>query len=64
VSVQEVTYYQAVCEGCGAVDSDGDFSAWADADSAVEAAIEGSDWYVADDDKLYCTECGPPSEAH
>lgn len=43
MSVHEVTYYQAKCDGCGFVQDDyGDFSAWADAGTAVESA---DDWY-------------------
>lgn len=62
MSVQEVTYYQAVCDDCGAVDDDGDFSAWGDTDSAVEAA-EASDWTLGEDGKLRCQACSEPDFA-
>lgn len=42
--IREVTYYQAVCDVCGAVDDGGEFSAWADPDSARMSALDGDDW--------------------
>ena len=43
MSIREVTYYQAKCDMCGVVDNEGDYSAWADADSARMEAT-GSEW--------------------
>lgn len=36
-----MTYYQAVCDTCGRVDDEGEFSAWADHGSAVDQALQG-----------------------
>lgn len=57
MSVQEVTYYQAVCDLCGNVDNEGDFSAWADCQSALDAA-GNSEWWICDeDDGILCQSC-------
>jgi rubredoxin len=53
--ISEVTMYRAVCDRCGHEPDGTDFYAWADADSAVEAA-DGEGWEMIDD-RHYCPEC-------
>ena len=55
MSVEEVTMYRLLCDGCGMSAQDGDYYAWADADAALFEATE-SDWNVIED-KHYCPEC-------
>ena len=38
--IQPVTYYQAVCDICGTVDDDGEYSAWANEDTARMSAVD------------------------
>lgn len=38
--IQPVTYYQAVCDVCGTVDDDGEYSAWGDPDTARMSAVD------------------------
>lgn len=42
--IREVTYYQAVCDVCGAVDDGGEFSAFSDPDTARMGATDSSEW--------------------
>lgn len=63
MSVQEVTMYRLLCDGCGGSASDlSDFYAWADIDSAVTDAQE-NDWYTAKQPdgslKVLCEGCAP-----
>ena len=55
--IREVTCYQAVCDGCGNVDDEGDYSVWSDAGTAQEVAL-ASEW-VEVDGKLFCPNCEP-----
>lgn len=41
--IKEIVYYQAQCDVCGYVDAEGEFSAWADPDSARMAAVD-AEW--------------------
>ena len=55
MSIREVTYYQAICDGCEKEHDGDDYSAWSCADGAREAAFE-SDW-VQVQDRLLCGMC-------
>ena len=56
MTIREVTYYQAVCDGpCGQVDDGGEWSAWSAPDGA-KAAAEDAGW-VTIGDKLVCPDC-------
>lgn len=41
--IREVTYYQAQCDVCGAVDDGGEFSAWSEPDDARMTAVD-AEW--------------------
>jgi hypothetical protein len=60
VSVKEITYYQAVCDRCGKVDDEGEYSAYSDPGYAIEVAQDG-DWHTFDEEEgdqgLYCGGC-------
>lgn len=56
MAIKEVTYYQAVCDCCGAVDDGGDYSAHADEDAALESAIDSDDFKEVDGE-LLCPDC-------
>lgn len=43
MTIKEVTYFIAVCDGCKEDADYGDFTAWGDSSSAVEMA--GDDWF-------------------
>jgi len=43
MTIKEVMFYQAQCDACGALDDDGDFSAWSEPDHARMTACE-SGW--------------------
>ena len=58
MSVREVTYYQAVCDGCQKVadyHEFHEFTAWSDEAGALESAFE-MDW-VNVSDRLHCPQC-------
>jgi hypothetical protein len=54
--IKPVTYYQAVCDGCGYIDEDGDYAAWGDAVTAEQVALD-SDWTKDENDRLLCAAC-------
>lgn len=59
MSVEEVTYHQVVCDGCGAdAHEDSDFSAFYDSGHAIEDA-SNSDWMteVGTQRLDFCTDC-------
>ena len=55
MSIREVTYYQAVCDGCEKVHDYGEYAAWSCADGAFDAAID-CEW-VKVGDSLLCGTC-------
>lgn len=56
MSVHEVTYYQAKCDGCGHIETDyGDYTAWGEPEVVFEGLEE---WLVGiGDDPDYCPSC-------
>lgn len=73
--IREVTYYQAICDGCGvSAHEASDFDAWGEpVDALLEA--EGVDWVTPGSDGLgidgpglspdgphYCPKCAPTKE--
>lgn len=56
MSIEEVTFYRAVCDGCGVQHEwlDG-ITAWSDERAALEMAL-GSEWEMIDGD-LLCPDC-------
>ena len=64
--IRAVTYYQAVCDFCGKVDDEGEYSAWSDHGDAHDNAIR-SDWiewrdlltcWDCQEGELHCESCG------
>lgn len=45
ILIKEVTYYQAVCDSCGLVDDQGEYTAWSERDHARLSAVE-AEWLV------------------
>lgn len=58
MSIKEVTYFIAVCDGCKEDADYGDFTAWGDSSSAVEMA--GEDWF----ERTKVVKEIPPCEDH
>jgi hypothetical protein len=56
MSVHEVTYYQAKCDGCGHIEDDyGDFSAWSDPGSPFDS-LPDAGWLTSNSRDL-CENC-------
>lgn len=65
--IREVTYYQVICDGCGADAHEGsDYAAWSDIEGAEECA-EFDGWDVVHTEqsgrKHYCPDCPPVEDA-
>ncbi|BCF84553.1 MULTISPECIES: hypothetical protein [Rhodococcus] len=58
MTIKEVTYFIAVCDGCKEDADYGDFTAWGDSSSAVEMA--GDDWF----ERTKVVKEIPPCEDH
>ncbi|WP_341513663.1 hypothetical protein AAC389_15780 [Rhodococcus qingshengii] len=58
MTIKEVTYFIAVCDGCKEDADYGDFTAWGDSSSAVEMA--GEDWF----ERMKVVKEIPPCEDH
>lgn len=57
-SVHEVTYYQARCTKCGVIEDDyGEYSAWANAGSAIDSVVDNGWYYLREKDILLCDKC-------
>lgn len=56
MTIRERPYYWVECDRCGQKDDD-EFSAWYEADQAVEVA-ESSGWWVEDGHHI-CPDCEP-----
>ena len=56
--ILRMDYYTVKCDNCGKIYSDehSGYSAWNDADGAMEYASE-SDWIKEDNDTHYCPDC-------
>jgi len=55
MGIRSVTYYESVCDGCGTTEADPEYSAWADAGAARDAAIQYG-WHETGE-LLRCPKC-------
>lgn len=63
MAIKSEPYYWVVCDGCGERADYGDWTAWADENTAVEMA-ESSDWgwLTAEDGRHLCMDCQKEAE--
>lgn len=57
--IQEVTMYQAVCDGCGKAfrcEDEDKYPAIFDSPKQIQLALSSTDWLI-DCDRLYCPDC-------
>lgn len=57
MATREVTYYRAVCDCCGEEYEGDEFTAYADAEDAIDDALVGDEWKETKEGELLCSSC-------